>query len=99
MGRQRVEPSVGPPKETVCFKCRQKGHYKANCNAKVGMHASAVRSVDCTDGSDALAALLKMRCWTLCAFESFSNVVGHCSWRCCCCCAWTLAPSEGRINV
>jgi hypothetical protein len=32
MGFQRVPPSRGSPGETVCFKCRQKGHYKANCN-------------------------------------------------------------------
>src|SRR4051794_28885856 len=31
MGAQRVTPSTGAPKETICFKCGQKGHYKANC--------------------------------------------------------------------
>jgi hypothetical protein len=32
MRAQRVTPSKGPPGETVCFKCGQKGHYKAKCN-------------------------------------------------------------------
>ena len=33
MGHSTVEPSRGPPKDTVCFKCGQKGHYKSNCKA------------------------------------------------------------------
>jgi hypothetical protein len=31
MVAQRVTPSTGPPKETICFSCGQKGHYKAKC--------------------------------------------------------------------
>ena len=32
MVAQRVTPSTGPPRETICFKCGLKGHYKAKCS-------------------------------------------------------------------
>jgi len=31
MTRVRVVPSTGPASDTVCFRCRQKGHYKVDC--------------------------------------------------------------------
>jgi len=31
MTRVQVVPSTGPPSKTVCFRCRNKGHYKVDC--------------------------------------------------------------------
>jgi len=47
MGAQRVTPSKGPPKETICFKCGLKGHYKAKCSgvkigAALGAHVTVL---------------------------------------------------------
>src|SRR5688572_4463889 len=41
MGRQRVEPSTGPPKQTKCFKCKQIGHYRSECPEWAGSRANA----------------------------------------------------------